>query len=243
MNKRLVIMTLLLAVLATAGCRKHDSEPSNRISVAAREFSPAPVIAGSSSSPLNISVTTNRPEELAQEPQYNGQQQWYGNMVLGNKERPRFFFVLDLQEDNSFALYFDRNNNRDLTDDGPPLLNKGSGSGGPGGFACELRIPWETLILDSPFDGDFEIWFSSNQAGWEQGHRLSHYSRTQLKGSVEVGGQRYAAVLADRGYNDADLTNDGIVLDLNGNGKFDREERASTMHTINGIEYEFDVAW
>jgi len=194
-------------------------------------------------SPFTTQLGRGQFSYLHNEPDYSGSEQWYGYMDLGDRQHKRFYFVFDLQADEKFLMYFDSNNNGDLSDDGEPLVNKGSGAGGPGGFACELAIPWQVLIENAPFKGDFKIWFFSNEAGWKKGNRVAHYSRTQLEGAVTIGTDRYIAMLIDQGYNDADLSNDGIALDLNQNGKIDRDERPASTHVINGKKYTFNISW
>lgn len=233
---------------------------------------------------LNDALTSIRYWEIVKEPRYSGYERWYGYIDLGNMYNKRHYFALDLQQDNTFLLYFDVNKNGDLSDDGTPLKNQGSGSGEPGSFACLVKIPWKTLINDSPFNGNFEIWFYVNEYGWQDertptacllgnleaqqgphytkeellnGRRAEHYSKTQLKGKVNLDGKTYTAYIIDTGYNDADLTNDGIAIDIDGNGRIDakktaaqggfssnsNDERPKTIHNINGKKYEFNIFW
>ncbi|MDX1514351.1 MAG: hypothetical protein R3174_11490 [Gammaproteobacteria bacterium] len=193
------------------------------ISLLEEGFEPVTFDIRASSFPLNLSLTRTRPGSVREEPRYAGDEIWYGVLELGGPPRD-FPFALDLTPEGRFRMYFDANSNGDLTDDAGPLENQGSGDGGPGGFATRLRVPWPLLSPQSGFQGEFEIWFFSNKSGWEKGNRASHYSRTQLRGEVTLHGRRYRAWIADSGYNDADLTNDGVLLDLNGNGKADRDE-------------------
>ncbi len=213
------------------------------LSIGSHGFSPVNFKGSATSDSLNIKLTKKKYNGINAEPDYSGMVQWYGYMDLGNRHNRRFYLVLDLQRDETFVMYFDKNKNGNLTDDGKPLLNKGSGDGGPGGFARQLSIPWPILIENSPFEGDFNIWFFSNKSGWGRGNRVSHYSQTQLEGRLSIAGNEYMVLLVDKGYNDADLTNDGVRIDLNGNDKIDRDERASNTHEINGQNYTFDVMW
>ncbi len=193
------------------------------VDISANGFEPVEFGIGARSTPLNVPLSRDRPAALRLEPAYDGNQQWYGVLTLGSPVG-EFSFVLDLLPDGKFAMWFDADANGDLTNDGAPLRNQGSGDGGPGGFATTLRIPWRTLSAEAPFEGEFSIWFYSNKSGWKRGQRASHYSRTQLKGMQVIGDREYVAWIADSGYNDADLTNDGMWVDLNANGKADKDE-------------------
>jgi len=213
-------------------------------------FSPVEFVGPSTSTPLNIQLTQEKPGDIQKAPGYKGKSQWYGTMDLGNLENKRFHFVLDQQPDESFVLYFDKNKNGDLTDDGKPLASQGYSLGGPREFATTIAIPWRTLIKNSPYEGDFHIWFYCTEAGWEE-NKATHYSRTQLQGKLRIGDHEYMALLIDQGYNDADLTNDGIVIDLNRKGEIynnqdgevDQGERAQTEYVIDGKTYTFNVVW
>ena len=227
--------------------REHDTVQVNpgdvNLSIVNNGFVPVQFKGPASSTPLNVQLQPQRPAAIRKIPVYSGHTQWYGELKLGNRNNNHFQFVLDQRNDGRMFMYFDRNNNGDLTDDGQPLVNQGSGNGGPGGFACRIGVPWDMLVENSPFQGNFNIWFFSNKSGWKQGQRVSHYSQTQLEGKLRLGNREYTALLIDQGYNDADLTNDGVLLDLNGNGRIDRNERAGTSYTIDGDTYRFHIRW
>ncbi|MFO7769204.1 MAG: TlpA disulfide reductase family protein [bacterium] len=59
-------------------------------------------------------------EELRAEPDYRGEP-WYGAIRVGTGEDPLVSWVLDEPEAEVPRFYLDRNNNEDLTDDGPGL--------------------------------------------------------------------------------------------------------------------------
>jgi hypothetical protein len=180
------------------------------------------------------------PKDILKEPKYRGKRQKYGRLVLGTHDKKNYFFVLDLLKGPHPVLYIDKNGNRDLTDDGPPLKNRGTGI-----FATTISIPIKQLIKEFDSSKDFHIWFYTNKALWPKGI-TRHYSRTQMKGRVTVNGKPYLAYIAEREANDADFTNDGIYLDLNGNGKIEAGNEYignRRVAMIGGKEYWFDVHW
>jgi hypothetical protein len=80
---------------------------------------------------------------------------------------------------------------------------------------------------------------------WPRG-AVAHYSRTQLKGTVYIEGQAYVAYIADAGENDTDLTNDGISVDVNGDGEINRQQEffpPGQVAHIHGKEYVFVITW
>ena len=160
-------------------------------------------------------LTNEPPQDILKEPRYRGKRQKYGRLVLGTHDNKTYYFVLDLRKGPHPVLYFDKNGNRDLTDDGPPLKNRGTGI-----FGTTISIPIRRLIKELDSRKNFQIWFFTNKALWPKGI-TRHYSRTQMKGRVIVNGKPYLAYIAEREANDADFTNDGICVDLNGNGKIE----------------------
>ena len=67
-----------------------------------------------------------------------------------------------------------------------------------------------------------------------------------MKGTVPINGKPFLAFIAEKGVNDADFTNDGLYLDLNGNGKIEyRSEFIGHRRVtqIDGKKYWFDIGW
>jgi hypothetical protein len=164
-------------------------------------------------------------------------------LQLGTRENKTYHMVYDVLDGNIVGLYFDRNQNRNLADDNGPLEIRGRRP-----MAAEIVIPIDQLIPDLQKTGDFHIVLLTNEQLWKV-ERASHYSRTQLKGRIDIAGNSYLAYLGERGVmglNDADFTNDGIYIDLNSDGKIQSEEEyVSNQWTVRGNnkEYSFDIQW
>lgn len=187
-------------------------------------------------------LSPDKPAAVTAEPVYQGGRHYYGYFNMGTAANHRYYFSVDILSSVLVHMYFDLNHNGNLADDGGPILNEGTGL-----FAARINIPFHQLVAESAFTGDFATWvYGSDFTTNEDNQIIEHYSRTQLKGTVRLGGQVYTAYLADRGYNDADLTNDGIYIDLDGNGTIDDTEEwfwADQLVNINGKNYEFHIAW
>ena len=195
---------------------------------------------GSSWLPYSCPLTPESPVPLYNEPAYEGSSWLYGKLDLGTFPNRSRAFVFDLVDAPNPLLYFDVNGNGDLTDDGGPFYNQGSGI-----FSTEIRIPVAGLIKELESKEDFSIWFFTNDSLWEKRY-ASHYSKSQLKGTVLIEGRTYNAIVSERGTNDADFTNDGICVDWNGDAKFDRRtETVMPDHVVEvgGREYYFDIRW
>lgn len=176
---------------------------------------------------------------LVKEPVYRGRQRRYGSLRLGTVHSEPFLFVLDLVGGSHPILYFDANHDGDLTNDGGPILNQGTGV-----FGAAVRIPFRQVIREIEFSGDYVLWLFTNDQLWSRG-TLAHYSLVSLTASIQIAGRRYGAALVDSRDNDADFTNDGVVIDLNRNGRFDDDSRVLPGQTarIDGRDYAFEVVW
>jgi hypothetical protein len=144
--------------------------PAIRIAVAAGSFTPVTMELASRHQPYQTRLQKTRPAGILKEPCYSGDTRYYGALKLGSPPRP-FHFVLEEQRSwlgkPTQRLHFDRSGDGDLTNDGTPLVNRGSGSGGPGEFGTLIEIGWQTLVpgraLGKAFaEKPFGIWFFSN---------------------------------------------------------------------------------
>jgi len=228
------------AVVATSDAAAPLSpENVGRISVSiSGEFEPVGMKI-SSRSGVHPKLADSPPDYLLQAPESMGGQRKYGKLLLGTGDNRTYDFILDVIPSGRSLLYFDGNQNRNLTDD-PPLENRGRGI-----FGTVIQIPMRRLIKEMNRDGDFKIWFFTNKSLWAKGG-ARHYSITQMKGRVTVHGKNYQAYIAERGGNDADFTNDGIFIDLNGNGKIETNAEYfpdGGIGNIDGKDCRFDIRW
>ena len=207
----------------------------------AKEFVPIKTdTIGSRWKAFSAPFSGNRPGGIIREPRYQDGNQLYGRMELGTRDNKTYYFVFDLVNGPHPILYFDRNQNGDLADDGGPLRNQGSGR-----FATVINLPVSQLIKELDTEESFAIWFFLNERSWKKGY-ANHYSRTQMKGTVSINSKKYLAYIAEWKLNDADFTNDGIYIDLNSNGKIERNTefiRPGSVTQIEGRKYLFDIKW
>ncbi len=165
---------------------------------------------------------------------FAGAEQKYGVFLLGGRQ---YGFLLDSSPDKT-VLYVDRNRNRDLSDDGPPLVNRGRGR-----FANALDLPLAAVSGVSRLEGDYRLWIYTTPVSWHE-NRLNYYCMTQLQGELLFRGRRYAAYLADNLQVDGDYTNDGISIDLDGSGNIDLKTEyfsPGEVAVVDGVRYRFRV--
>ena len=190
--------------------------------------------------PGTVVFSESKPPEINFEPTYEGLSQRYASVKLGNKSDRRFFVVLDYIDEKSPVCYFDTNKNGNMADDVGPIetdLDYFS--------LFNIEIPCSTVFDGVNWKGDLKIHLSASPDNLARGIYTLSVS-TVLQGEVTIDGSTYEAYIADSRQNDADFTNDGIVVDLNGDGSVDRQTELFPPNTpirVKGKDYELDVIW
>lgn len=181
----------------------------------------------------NASALDTRPQErLYPEPRYESTGVLYGFIRLGNGRDPRISFVLDEIERPAWVLWVDKNNNQDLTDDGPPLANEGSGFMG-----ATVNLHFEVERRGSqPVRRPYRIWFwvneNKNARPGPARYSARFYAVCHYAGRVELLGESFDAVAFEERAHDGLLEEDGIWIDLDRDGKFKRPAE----HFVDGEE-------
>jgi len=182
-----------------------------------------------------IAMTDQPASYLKRLPRFTGSRQKYGAIELAGGQR--FGFSVDAAPDG-YQMYMDRNRNGNLRDDGPALRNQGNGI-----FASELTLSLPAVTGIPELQGEYKLWLFTNSKSWASG-KLHHYCMTQLKGELMLNGSRYVAYLTDNERIDGDYRNDGINIDLNGDGKIDWKTeyfRDGKVALVDGREYRFRI--
>lgn len=185
-----------------------------------------------------------KPAAITSEPRYEGSRRLYGSLVLGNRKDNRYHFAMDVIAPDRMLMYFDYDNDGRL-DGHPPLAHEGVFKPGENGFAALIRMPWDRLIEDSPYHGEFLIWFMINSNMWANSG-FSHSSHTELTGKVDIGGTTYNVTIADSAENDNDgvLTNDGLYLRRGEEEpRYISDEEARSGATVDGKSYRFRIRY
>lgn len=143
---------------------------------------------------------------------------YYGRVRLGNGPDPYFDFAV-VDRGIESILYFDRNNNEDLLDDGDPYVNDGSGT--TGGLGARVSTDVEIRYRDETRTRPYLmwLWFTSTSGRMEaRMYALHHYV-----GQVRVGETEYQATIFEQGDHDALYRDAGICIDLDADGRCDEE--------------------
>jgi hypothetical protein len=188
----------------------------------------------------NATPLDTRPQErLYAEPRYASPNVFYGCLRLGNGQDPLISFVLDQLERPTWVVWIDRNNNQDLTDDGPPIPHQGSGLHLATSFSLEVEVQSRG---ERPARRPYKIWLWVNElesapAGPSR-YVARFYAVCHYAGRVELFGETFDAVAFEERGHDALFGGDGIWIDLDRNGKFERPE-----HFLDGEEVRSDRGW
>jgi hypothetical protein len=163
----------------------------------------------------NARLDTDPPRAIRRDAPGPTQGRRYGVLELGELGHS-FAYALDTGA--APRMYFDRNANGDLTDDGPPLKRQGSAY-----FGRRISLPAALLFDQSQGERGFAIWFWTTADWLAEGH-ASYYTRTQLQGTIQVDGLRRDAWIVDAGEADGRFFGEDDILwvDVNQDGSFER---------------------
>jgi len=184
-----------------------------------------------------VGLSADPYEILAKEPQYGAGQVLYGYIPLGNSNDPNVSFVLDTSSIDNWLLYVDINNNEDLTDDGPPRQNEGTGK-----FASVMSFHVEVISASGetivrPYE--LRLWITA----WESPvfYAVCHYTS-----EISIGAEQYTAIAYESMNHDALYHESGLWIDLNGDGKLDMNSseehfQDGAILSIEGKEYVLNL--
>lgn len=203
-----------------------------------RDFSPTLEDVGGRWTASPVSLSGEAPRGLLRLPAFSGKKQLYGVIRLGSGSPNTFDMAFDVGGQPHPLLYVDLNQNKDLTDDGGPLRNQGTGV-----FAALIAFDLERVLPGYGQKGEYPIWLFTGGSYWAEG-KVNFYSKLRLEGRLAINGKEYAAGISETGINDGDFTNDGIFVDLNENGRFEESEYAAPGRklTVGGKSYGFSIS-
>ena len=143
----------------------------------------------------------------------------FGFLPLGNGADSRISFILS-EEGGDWALFVDKNNNEDMTDDGPPLSNQGSGTVMAASLSVSVEIQrGRGVSLVRPY----ELWVWFRGIDDDRGIRGLFYGRNHYAGSVSIDGRVYEASAFELRGHDGLYRDDGLCIDLDQNGECHEE--------------------
>jgi hypothetical protein len=143
---------------------------------------------------------------------------WFGSIPLGNTSEPGFAFALH-DRGEGWVLYLDANDDRDLTNDGPPLSNEGSGVVLAANATVEARVVREGgEAVSRPYA--LWIWFDEPPAG---GMRGRMYAVHHWAGRITVGDESFEVTAFEKSSHDGLFRDAGVCIDLSRDGSCDEK--------------------
>ncbi len=167
-------------------------------------------------------------EELKRQPKYLSKRVLHGYLPLGRGPDRRVSFVLDDLDNANWSIWIDRNNNEDLTDDGGPIRNQGSGK-----MAAAFDVMIDVAGKRDTRQRPYRVWFFVNEKDGE--FRPRFYARCYYGAWIRIGAERYQAIAFENRGHDGLFKGDGLWIDLDHNGKLDR----ASEHFPDGAKVTF----
>lgn len=158
-------------------------------------------------------LTTVPFEAFKREPAYSSAKPLYGYFSIGNSNDRKISFVLDKVEQPQWELYVDKNNNEDLTDDGPAIKNQGTLK-----MSGKVTLGADVILLDGTTRRTpYQLWFFINDSG------PHFYATCHYAGQIEIGPDVYEAVAFEESHHDGLFKESGVCVDLDKDGKCSHE--------------------
>lgn len=163
--------------------------------------------------PIRVALSTEKPAGVTKEPVYRSAPK-YATTRVGNGPRAAYVIAVDEPEGGDWRIYFDRNGNGDLTDDGDGAWKNKRVSPGRTMYGTNsyiVRASWGSPQAEtaSGFYGLSFYRFTGQDY-------LLMYREAARVGSVTLNGQRHRALLVE---NDADAVYGGKRIELDAAGK------------------------
>jgi hypothetical protein len=186
--------------------------------------------------PLRLSVGQTRAvglnvkpyETLVKEPEYGPNQILYGYIRLGNSDDPNISFAVDSSNDDEWVICVDANNNEDLTDDGPPHVNQGTGK-----LGALISLNVDVISTSGEkITRPYRFWFWLNRAS------PRFYTQCHYRNQILLGQEHYTAIAYEMRKHDALYHESGLWIDLNKDGKLNEAQE----HFQDGATIRIDHA-
>ncbi|MHC4371639.1 MAG: LamG domain-containing protein, partial [Planctomycetota bacterium] len=180
-----------------------------------------------------VGLSTEPYEALGKEPEYGSGQVLYGYIPLGNSNDSNISFAVDTSSINNWLLYVDTNNNEDLTDDGPPRENEGTGT-----LAATISLQVEIISASGEtIIRPYQLWLWITASGSPRFYAVCHY-----RSQISIGEEQYTAIVYESRNHDALYQESGLWIDLNRDGKLvmntsEEHFQDGAVISIEGKEY------
>jgi thiol-disulfide isomerase/thioredoxin len=175
--------------------------------------------------PASVQLSDTKPDAIHKEPAYKGKPK-YGAFVVGNGPKSFTYFAVDEPESGPGKIYIDKNQNGDLTDDGPGNWDKTIDSNGVANYQSVVTVnaSWGGPVKEDE-QGSYTLMIYKQHGT----ARLGLTKFTARSGKLTIGGKTYPILLAENNSDGmfinvrrTDRTRRPLQLfiDLDGDGTF-----------------------
>jgi len=204
--------------------------------------------------PVKVELSTEKPSGIVKEPTYTATPK-YATLHVGNGPKSTYLIAVDEPATGDYKIYFDKNQNGDLTDDGDGAWAKKNDNNGRvmyGVNEYSVRASWGKGGKETA-SGDYGLAFY-RFVGQDY---LLMYRQAARTGEIKVDGKPHKVLLVE---NDGDgiytkpLGDDGkpvgggamtrpvwMLVDLNDDGKFSRDETIDVRSPFKLGENAFEA--
>ena len=176
--------------------------------------------------PARIVLSATAEEELQREPQYESENPQYGAMHLGDAADRLVTLVIDEAEGKSPRIFVDRNNDEDLTNDGPGEWSQTTGS--------SMRL--SNVVIDVEYmDRSIPYTFEFYRFKDRLQECVLCYRNAGRTGHIDSDGESYSIAVLDENGDGRfdDLDNGTLFIDLNQDGKLVGRSDSAEYHKLN----------
>lgn len=162
-------------------------------------------------------------EELKAEPEYRSEKPLYGVLELGTGEDRKITVVIDEPAEGEPRMFIDRNNDEDLTNDGPGTWDSGE--------KPVFRL--DKVEIQVPYDGATAPYlFKFYRMPDRLGNAVLFFRDSCREGVIESAGHRCAIAVLDENSNGCfdDLDSDTLLIDLNEDGVLEGSPDSAEFH-------------
>jgi len=186
--------------------------------------------------PMRITLSAEPTNKPLAEPRYRSKKPLYGTIVVGTGPNNRITVVLDEPDDGPPRLFVDRNNDKDLSNDGPGESTRQSAE----------AATFSNVVIDVPYEtGPVPSTYSFYRFKTRLRDSLFYYRDSCREGEVVLDGNRYKlAVLNENGDGRFDdLRNGTLIIDLNQDGKLEGNTDSAESYRLDEPFNVYGQVW
>jgi len=175
--------------------------------------------------PVRVMLSAKPEEKLTKEPQYNSKEPLYGTLQVGDGPDNHITLVVDEAEGKPPRVYLDRNNDQDLTNDGPGEWSRDAGD----------ILALSDVVIDVPYKtGKVPYTFQFYRFKNRLHDAVLCYRDADREGEITSDGKTYKIAVLDENADGRfdDLDADTMLIDLNQDGRLEGDPDSAEFYSL-----------